>query len=745
MLACAALAVLCTATAQAAQYKMVACAGDSGVPGYSTATNTTSATNPGGIFEFHNWCGGAGGDPPGDAAFLRINENQNTGNAGQGAYGQMIFATPHYVHFKAAGGYTRQPNAFNEGWRARFWVVDFANNATQLLIQGSGLPNSGTQWASSNTFGPHLWPFGTYMDFHHFYYELQCVRPSGCDRANYNATDANGFVFILNDDSDSQVGFTSTSSPLMQSQWVRGGQNVAWSSSDAGSGLRFERLRVDGAERYVIDYQAMGRCNATSSQTNGEFARTYQPCPTGGPFGRAWTLDTASLADGSHNLSVCTQDYGQYRGLNGTGGQTCEQRTIRVDNTAPGAPAGLHVISSNPARYLDRFGAQFSLPPDSGSPIAKVHYDVLDAAGNVVAPEHVLAATNPTEVAGIAGPAKAGEYRLRVWLEDSVGLSGPAVTAPIPHDATPPAAPQNLAVTAPRTTRAAQGFDVRWQNLPDGGSPVDAAHYEVLDQAGAAVVAAQTIPGEGVQSITSLQTPRERGRYTLRLWLSDAEGNVGAPVNAPLAYECVRSPIGGGLSLSAGLGKRAADSIVLREGDGTFLSGALKGAGELAGVPLCVFSNVITDNDPQFLGIAMTGGGGSYRFAITPGASRQIEVLYRPDQRELQANATLLTRVRPSFAVKRGVVRNRHFARFSGAVPGPHNDNVVVVLQVKSGNGWRAFRRYRTRAGGRFLMRYRFTRTTTPTEYVMRAQVRAQSGYPYLQGNSRSLALRVKP
>lgn len=42
--------------------------------------------------------------------------------------------------------------------------------------------------------------------------------------------------------------------------------------------------------------------------------------------------------------------------------------------------------------------------------------------------------------------------------------------------------------------------------------------------------------------------------------------------------------------------------------------------------------------------------------------------------------------------------------------------------------------RYRTRRNGKFNVRYRFTRTQTTD--VMRAQVRATTGYPYLPGNS---------
>jgi hypothetical protein len=101
--------------------------------------------------------------------------------------------------------------------------------------------------------------------------------------------------------------------------------------------------------------------------------------------------------------------------------------------------------------------------------------------------------------------------------------------------------------------------------------------------------------------------------------------------------------------------------------------------------------------------------------------------------------------VRPAFRVRKRVVRNKRFARFVGCIPGPDNNRVVVVLQVKRGHGWLVFRRYRTRKSGCFTVGYRFNRTTRPTLYLMRAQVRSQRGYPYLQGTSRPLRLVVLP
>jgi hypothetical protein len=90
-------------------------------------------------------------------------------------------------------------------------------------------------------------------------------------------------------------------------------------------------------------------------------------------------------------------------------------------------------------------------------------------------------------------------------------------------------------------------------------------------------------------------------------------------------------------------------------------------------------------------------------------------------------------------------VRTGEAAQLYGQIPGPRNDDVVVVLQVRQGEGWLAVRRYRTRGGGRFEADYLFRRTTRPTTYEFRAQVRESGGYPYVEGDSDPLYLRVLP
>ena len=838
---CVAALIVGAAPAHADEYKLLGCSSTARDPFYTIENNTTSPQNPAGIFNFWNWCGGAGGDPPGNSAFLRIEENQANGYAGNGAKLVFNFDTPNqFIHFRAAGGYSREPGSFNEGWRSRLLISGGSAGSRELMSQGSGLCNCGDQWATTSTFASHLWPLGGYLDFTRFTWEMVCMSYGGCDRSGVNETDLNGMVFILSDEYPSVVNLIGTDQPFLSGQWVRGPQAIGYNWTELGSGMKMERVKVDGAVLSEIDHS----CDVGFSQTNGEYARTYQPCDTGADVKRYVPIDTASLLDGAHTVQACTQDYAQWDST-GTGGESCDPRTIHVDNTPPGKPAALAIRSANPSRYLDHFGATFSLPPDPGSPIAHVHYMIRNGKGEVVVPEQVVSGTNPTEVADIKGPTAPGAYTLKLWLEDSVGFQGPASevaiphdttppaapqelhvagqtshwaekvdlqwsnivdegspidtahyevvdasgeavdggvhtvsgdnveaipglptpsqrahyklrvwlkdaegnvgaasTVPLPIDTTPPAAPQGLQVAAPDTPRSKEGFDLRWSDIGDEGSPIDAAHYEVLDGAGKLAVPTQTVTGDGVDSIQDVQAPDPSGTYTLKLWLQDEEGNAGAPATVPLSYECPRSPVPGGATLSAGFAEGT-----VQQGQGSTLRGALRqsSGAPVAGAPLCVFEQIEGEDARHYLGLAYTDAAGDYGFGVAPGPNRTLRAVYRPGNRRLVAQADLKTTVKPTLLARKSVIRNGQVAHLEGRIPGPRNDDVVIVLQVRQGKGWLAFRRYRTRGGGRFAAAYRFRRTTKPTDYEFRAQLRETGGYPYLQGESEPLDLKVVP
>ena len=721
--------------ASASFYDVIFCAAGNG------SGDPTLGARPG-FFDFGTNCGEPPSYPSDGNHYLRLNENE-TGAAGQNDEASMSWYAPEWTSIVAGGGYTREPNAFNDGWRARFWGEDFAGGVHNIMLQGSGIEGTGPEpFITKNTtsiFAAHLWPYGGWDDYKRFVFGLWCVRPAGCDRSNFNAVDANSITLVANDKHDPSASFVD--GPTVRGEWVRGYQVLAWYESDLGSGLRFSRLGTDGSVfgDGTINYESNGGCRIGHRDGNREFAKSLQPC-TLGPYLRYYGFETGSVSDGVHQLAICLQDYSQY--VNGA--DTCDRRTVRTDNTAPGAPPGLKVTSGNPQRYSSDVGVSFSLPPNAGSPITKVHYSVINAAGAVVQPEQVVSATNPTGLKSVSLPKAPGDYRLRLWLEDQVGWVGGASVAPIPHDTVPPAAPQDVVVAAPESTRAADGFDVHWRNIVDSGSLIDEVHYEVLNASGGIVVPKQDIHGANLESISNLDAPDGRGNFSLKVWLSDSEGNVGAAARVPLGYRCVRSSVSGGSALSAVVDGSAVR--VVRQGEGATLEGVLRGpTGPVADAPVCVFSNVVTDQGGEFLGLAITGKDGAYRFGISPGPSRDLTAVYRPDHREVRAESRLETIVHPTFYAKKKRVRNKQFGRFYGEIPGPHNDRVVVVLQARRGKGWIAFRRYRTRGGGKFSLVYRFHNTTRPTKYVMRAQVRQTTGYPYLQGNSDRLVLRVLP
>lgn len=204
---------------------------------------------------------------------------------------------------------------------------------------------------------------------------------------------------------------------------------------------------------------------------------------------------------------------------------------------------------------------------------------------------------------------------------------------------------------------------------------------------------------------------------------------------------------GGGAVLSAGLGPDQDPTMDVDYGEDSVLSGYLRDAGG-RGVPdaiICIYGNVVTDETNTLIGLAVTKPEGRYDFQIPRGPSRTLTVVYRSSAGQLSAWALLQVRSTASLKFARNPVYNKHFGYFSGRIPGPDNDGVVVVLQVKIGEHWMTFHRYSTRDDGKFSLKYHFTRTFSPTLYTIRAEVPGAPGYPYLPGSSVPKVLRVLP
>jgi hypothetical protein len=145
---------------------------------------------------------------------------------------------------------------------------------------------------------------------------------------------------------------------------------------------------------------------------------------------------------------------------------------------------------------------------------------------------------------------------------------------------------------------------------------------------------------------------------------------------------------------------------------------------------------------------ATTGPDGRIVLALPPGPSRRVRFEYRAligapqqvaaDQVRLAVRAGVTLSVRPRQVSSGGTIRLRGRLR---AVPATGLGK-LVTLQARERGRWRDFQSARTRRGGRFRARYRFTPGARGS-FPLRAVARSDASYPYATGRSQPVRVRV--
>jgi hypothetical protein len=143
-----------------------------------------------------------------------------------------------------------------------------------------------------------------------------------------------------------------------------------------------------------------------------------------------------------------------------------------------------------------------------------------------------------------------------------------------------------------------------------------------------------------------------------------------------------------------------------------------------------------------------TDAQGTFRHVTTAERSRTIRIGYRARHADTAfshaADVGLAVIAPVRLSTDRTVLRNGKAVRFRGSIPGaPGGARKVVELQVRKGRSWMTFRSTRLR-DGRFSESYRFTRTYGKARYVFRARVRAESGFPFTTGYSKTVGVTVR-
>lgn len=499
----------------------------------------------------------------------------------------------------------------------------------------------------------------------------------------------NDLLFVMTDPTPPTVVVERSS--LASGDWVRGDQTVTFTAQDTGSGLRETSVFIDGnpvSERTIPGCDLVQGDFAVQGDTLLQ-ARSFRPCPTT-PQSETVSIDATKFGDGVHTLKVCARDFaGASRMWNGDqkAAWSCTpDRTVKIDNTEPTAPESAEAVSTRIPRSVNPNDVAWTNPGlgDAGSPIHAAIYSVIDQAGNEVV------------------------------------------------------APTSL------------------ENGSDSTAPAD--------QPGA----------NNLIHIPTLDTPAGQGEFKLRIQLVDAVGFTSKPSEVPLSYSCEnaggtplpQADIAMGLVEPQQPSELAKDFLGLDQGEASTVVGKVRGPGQMPinGADLCINAKPVVDPQLQLLSEATTNGNGNFSSALEPGPSRNLLTVFRQGHREtwsdpvrtaVTVQPTLSVGLKGDYGEKRSkaVIRSGQTVWFKGQVPGPYPDQVLVVLQGKSKSlgkgdrGFRAFRRYRTRFGGKFRVANRFvnTSTTRRAHLLIRSQVRNQTGYPYSEGNSHVLELVILP
>ncbi|MCO5314744.1 MAG: hypothetical protein M9938_01050 [Solirubrobacterales bacterium] len=538
---------------------------------------------------------------------------------------------------------------------------------------------------------------------------------------------------------DPSAPSATVSGELTGEGWLRGVRNLGWTGRDRGSGLRYSETAIDGSVRARTE----NRCQTVvvGGLTRGS---RMQPCELSATG--THTVNTATLSDGPHQLRHCGIDFA------GASGCTAV-RTVRTDNTAPGAPRDLIVTGGDGWRRSNGFSLAWTLP-DQG-PAAPIVASRLRITGPDGRDGGVLPGSAPNGATGLNLPAP-GEYRVRAWLVDAAGneREDASAGATLRFDDLPPtgyfreldqARPELLQVpVADQHSGVAAGtISVRpvkggeWRDLPTGlTGPADSreltARIPSEDLPPGAWVAQATITDvAGNQTVTS-----RRGNGSTVTFRTPLK--VTSTINARLV-----GSRGSGPMLRVPYGGRAS------------LSGRLSSGGRgLEGQSVRVTELPRSGSRQRPLRrLATTGTDGWFRVWLRRGTSRRVTVSFAGSERfESSSAGPFALRVRGGLSFRavprrlrtgrriqfRGRVRARHARR-------PATGNLVAVQYLERASGtWRPVLVARTDRHGIYRAGYRFRYIEGVAKIRLRAVLLPSPWFPYDQTISRPVVVRVK-
>jgi hypothetical protein len=167
----------------------------------------------------------------------------------------------------------------------------------------------------------------------------------------------------------------------------------------------------------------------------------------------------------------------------------------------------------------------------------------------------------------------------------------------------------------------------------------------------------------------------------------------------------------------------------------------------LAGAQVEVWASSVA-SPPGLITFVRTDSDGNYSYTSPSTSSQTLRFVYRGSPTVLPAENQVSVSVRAdtSLRVSRRRVLNGQRVMFSGrvlSVPVPAGGK-LIQLEVRLSGRWQTFRSAHTDAKGRWAVGYRFKRTRGVQHYRFRVELPPEAGYPFVDGTSRSVSVRVR-
>lgn len=232
--------------------------------------------------------------------------------------------------------------------------------------------------------------------------------------------------------------------------------------------------------------------------------------------------------------------------------------------------------------------------------------------------------------------------------------------------------------------------------------------------------------------------------------IGDPNTTCTPPQSVNVDNSCTPSPVPGGELLSAQFSRSNTDTLTVPFGETAEVTGRLAdNAGDpISGATLCVKLQTLgVERHAATVGAVQTDANGGYAYRVPAGPNRDVIIGYRHDASQVARDLRYYAHARPSLRSSPGRLRNGERVHFWGQLPGPRRAGRVVVLQanIVGSKRWITFRKATANNKGVFRAAYHFTSTTRATSYRFRAVVPNQAGYPWVQGHSKPVLVRVRP